>query len=235
MLLKTKHLFYIGLLIIASCKSNSDEKQPPDAPVVTESKRIIVTVDMQSVNLIIDSSTTDKVNIIKKYNDKEVTYEETITDDEIDIVSKGKSAFVSDAGKIEIQVPKNCVIECKLMSGSATINKISCSSIDVSSMSGNLKIKNIATKRAKFKSMSGNVSYRGKIENGNTTLSSMSGNVNIILNKESNVKLELSSESANVLFDDEMQKQNPSVKTLKEGVGFLSGHSISGDVECATE
>lgn len=236
-----KYIFLFSLLAIVSCNSKTNKKQDNNSStikkdsVAAKPQFTIITVDLESVNLIIDSSSTDKVNIVKGYNEKEVTYQETISGNEIEIVSKGKESIVDNAGKIELQVPKKSIIICKLMSGDLKVNKINCESITVDAMSGDIKIKNATTSKAKFKTMSGNISFNGKIDNGKITLSSMSGNVNIFLDKESDVKLELESEKSNVSLDDNLTKQNPLTKTLKNGQGFLSAHSISGDVDCYTQ
>jgi len=208
-------------------KDNPQQAQPPSIP-------LIVTIDVQCVDIVFDTSETDKVTVIKKINKNEVTYEEHTSDNEVEITSKGKTNMILDPGKIDVHVPKNCIIICKSMSGDLIVNKINCRSINADAMSGDIKIKNLAAHTAKITTMSGDLSYHGKIDSGNYELSTMSGDVNVFLDRNSSVHLKLASENTDISVDGEAIDKNSLSRTLNGGHGHLSVHGMSGDMNYYT-
>jgi len=195
---------------------------------------VILTIDVECLDITLDTSGTDKVTVLKNINKNEVTYEEHNSDGEVEIVSKGKTNIITNPGKIDVLVPENCIIICKSMSGNLTINKLSCMSINADAMSGDIKIRNLVAHRAKITAMSGDISFNGTINIGSYELSAMSGNVNIFLDRNSSVQVKLVSENSGVSVDGENTDRNSLSRTLNTGQGRLSARTMSGDIQYYT-
>ena len=197
-----------------------------------EEQRGYAIIDSQSADVVIEKSVSTTPEIINETNSNEVTFEKTISDNTIEISSKGKQSIIMNAGRIIVRVPANYDIHAKGMSSDFTVNGFASDVLNISTMSGDIKSSAVGFRRSKFKTMSGDIRVHSAIAAGSHEFEAMSGDVVVILGSNSATKVFAKSEKSSASINSRNTKAFPLEEVVGAGTATVHATAISGDVDC---
>jgi len=188
--------------------------------------------DLQNIDISMEKSEDGKLRIEENIDRNQATYQNRQQGDSIFVVSKGVQSHTTNPGSIKAYIPDGYNIYLDGMSGSVRIFGLSTKIIRIELMSGDIRIKNLATRSGIFKTMSGNIYFNSHITTGTIKLEAMSGDLEAILDHNSDAKIEMKSEKSAAILNGRNLENGKISTIINNGQAHISGNTLSGTVDC---
>lgn len=189
----------------------------------------ILEINVTAVDVILESGKGKEPSITDSTNKSEEKITIDKSNGDFYITGKGLSNSVSNAGQLIIQVPKSYTIKAKGMSSNFRVVSSCGTKINIKSMSGNIRSNCLAVSETQFESMSGHIRVKSSLKSGVHLLSSMSGDVDVMLGSSSTGKVAVISEKGSVQINQEAKRSGKIIKELGKDEVALVAKTISGD------
>ena len=189
----------------------------------------ILEINVTAVDVILESGKGKEPSITDSTNKSEEKITIDKSNGDFYITGKGLSNSVSNAGQLIIQVPKSYTIKAKGMSSNFRVVSSCGTKINIKSMSGNIRSNCLAVSETQFESMSGHNRVKSSLKRGVHLLSSMSGDVDVMLGSSSTGKVAVISEKGSVQINQEAKRSGKIIKELGKDEVALVAKTISGD------
>lgn len=189
----------------------------------------ILEINVTAADVILESGKGKEPSITDNTNKSQVKVTIEKSDGNFYITSKGLSNSVSNAGQLIIQIPEGYKINAKGMSSNFRVTSSCGTKIKIRSMSGDIRSNCLAVSETQFESMSGDIKVNSSLKSGMHLLSSMSGDIDVMLRDGSTGKVVAISEKGSVQINQETKRAGKILKELGKDEVVLVAKTISGD------
>jgi hypothetical protein len=220
-----------------------------------------VNANLNSLDLVVERSTDGQVRLVKNFDETYFEYSENIRGNTIHLVSnaqigintspyteevtyrkdKENELVMAGKAKVVVQVPDGVIIKVVSVNGGVTVNTIDCASIDIRTINGDVTLNKGNCDSIKLNTNNGSIYYTGKIEGKDIALQTAHGNINIVLEKGSEVDVYLQSRYSYTQHRDTGGPLVSGVEVTgygsgriinKRGSGTINITTLTGKIEC---